>query len=36
MIRVQTRISRVLGELLREFEEDYIRVREAPIKKKAA
>jgi NTE family protein len=36
MIRVQTRISGVLGELLREFEEDYIRVREAPVKKKAA
>ena len=36
MIRVQTRISRTLERILHDYEEDYIRFHQKPLKKKAA
>jgi NTE family protein len=36
MIRVQTRISRTLDRILHDYEEDYVRFHQKPLKKKAA
>jgi len=36
MIRVQTRISRVLDQVLYDYEEDYVHNHKTPVKKKAA